>query len=772
MLGFSLGGILLLLFPSIVDKKRKSALPAFSILFALTVAAGTLYIYFQPSVLHWIQQITSRGPNIAALAYFLLLLGIFILAFVFSGLTISTAIARRAEDISRVYFANLTGSGFGCLLIIGLLTFLGAFKAMLVVILFTAVGSICFRERTRSSSPFALFLSCTLILAVLLPLFLADRQTIFTRSLFTRRDVTDQNRIYREWNTFSCVDFYKPEKGSTIHYEGETADAVYEGLWGLSPRYQGKMLEPIKVIIDSWAITSINRVEEDTLDLGIYDSLPSNLAYRLKERPTVLIMGAGGGIDVLGALHYRSPRIRAVEINPTIVEAVKTRFSDYAGNIYGRPEVDIIVGEGRHWINKDNDTYDLIQLSGVDTLSGAQASSYSFSESYLYTLEAFEEYLQHLEPDGIVTFLRFSFKKPREMLRLFSTAMEALKHQGVLDPGKHLFVVHSNVLIFANLMIKKDPFTSDEVDRLEALIEEQGFRILYAPYRPGRNEFHQFVQADNSDRFYEQYPFRIEPVTDDNPFFFNYTKFSDVIRPPSEKIYWLYWVGQTILFYGLFLVLLLGLIFLALPLVAYRIKGRLIPGRYRFILYFFCLGLGFMFVEILLMQRFTLFLGQPIYSLALILFCLLVFAGLGSFVSGRISIQGNKRGGKALLTCFGLLLISLLAVYLLTGPVFQAMLKANIYLRVAVSVLLLSVPSFLMGMPFPLGIRLADRHARSMVPWGWAVNGYASVVGSFLSVILGISFGFIKVYFVAMGIYVVAGLLLASLSGKLVETQS
>ena len=159
-----------------------------------------------------------------------------------------------------------------------------------------------------------------------------------------------------------------------------------------------------------------------------------------------------------------------------------------------------------------------------------------------------------------------------------------------------------------------------EEKRAAYFLKEKGFRILYAPYREGGNDFYRFLRSTDEDKFYEEYPFRVRPVTDDNPFFFNYTKVEDIIRLPKETLYWLYWVGQTILFYGLFLILLLSVIFIFLPLLVCRIKGKSISGKYRFLTYFLSLGLGFMFVEILLMQRFTLFLGQPIYSLALILF--------------------------------------------------------------------------------------------------------------------------------------------------------
>ena len=763
MLGFSLGGVLVLLFPSLVREERKDVLPLSAFLFALVLGMGTLYVFYQTRIITFFQQALSLGPNASSVLYFVLMLALFITAFVLSGLTISTAISRRAAEISKVYFANLAGSGLGCLLIILLLSRLGAFKALLCVVVLASAASVCFMDRLRRSSPALFILNGLLLISVMLPLLLTSNETVFARSLFTRRDVTDENRIYRKWNSFSCVDFYKPEKESAISYDGEETSAYYEGLWGLSRRYQGKMLDPIKVIIDSWAITSINKFEPDTLDLEIYDYLPTNLAYSLKENPRVLIMGAGGGIDVLSALHYRARNTRAVEINPTIVEAVRTKFAEYAGNLYDRPDVEIIVGEGRHCINKDTQTYDLIQLSGVDTLSGAQASSYSFSESYLYTMEAFEEYLNHLNPDGIVTFLRFAFKEPREMLRLFTTASEALRRQGVQDVGRHILVVHSNVLIFANIMIKKSPFTAEEVAKIEKVVRDKDFRFIFNPYQDGENKFYEFLRSADWNSFYDQYPYRVYPVTDDNPFFFNYTKFSSILQPPKEKLYWLYWVGQTILFYGLFWVLLLSALFIFLPLLVDRVRARRIPGKYRFLLYFIGLGLAFMFVEILLMQRFTLFLGQPIYSLALVLFSLLVFAGLGSYSTRYFPLASVPMFSAS----FGLLALTLLATYLLTGPLFQNMLKQDLWVRVLLSVALLAPPSFLMGFPFPMAVRLADKYAQPMVPWGWAVNGYGSVVGSFLSVVLGITFGFTKVYFIAICIYLACGLLLVSLCRNL-----
>jgi spermidine synthase len=754
MLGFSFGGLLLVCFPSLTAPNERRTVPACAALFACFVSLGTVYVFLQPQIVSFLHSHLDSARYLPVLVYFGGLLAIFLMAFLFSGLAICAAITQKARDVGRVYFANLIGSGLGCGVIILALSSQGAFRSMLTIIGLAALAPFFFRGLHNRSRLFY-GLSALTLLGATMAFIGIDRDTLFARPLLMPRFMKSESRIYREWNSFSVVDFfYQPQM---VRHDA--------GLWGLSPAYKGKRLEQVVVLIDSWAVTTINKVEEDTLDLELFDFLPSNLAYRLKKHPDVLIMGAGGGLDVLAALHYDANSVRAVEINPSIVKAVRTTFADYAGEIYEHPKVEVIVGEGRHMISKDRDTYDMIQLSGVDTLSGAQASSYSFSESYLYTREAFDEFLTHLNTDGIITFLRFAFDKPREMLRLFTTAAEALRGQGVQDVGEHVVVIHSNRHVFAIIMIKKTPFSREEINVIRAIVRENGFRFLYDPFEPVGGEFDAFLASEDWRRFYAEYPFRIQPVSDNDPFFFNYTKLSDVFRPlqfgtASSWIYiLLYWVGQTILYYGFVLVLLLSLLFIGAPLLYFWSRRRTVRGKYRFIAYFVGLGLAFMFVEIQLMQRFTLFLGQPIYSLALVLFSLLVFAGLGSRFSARIEVRSPKGFGIS----FSLLLATLLVTYLLTEVVFVSLLRAPIMVRAAVSIALLAPPSFLMGVPYPLGVRLADAHSQQMVPWGWAINGYGSVLGSFLSVILGVAFGFSVVYAVAAVLYGACALLILSL---------
>lgn len=754
MLGFSLGGLILLFFPSIVEQKRVNTVPICTSLFALSVAIGIAIIFFTPSIqksfIQVMQIVTGRASIWGTLCFFLFLVGQFVLCFGFSGLVISAAVTQKAEDIGRIYFANLVGSGLGCVAIIGALTLLGAFKAMVIIAALAALAALCFEGVGKTVKRIRIT-NITLLVACIAILVFAPGDTSFAHSILTRGDVSENRRIYREWNSFSVVDFYRPT--------GQNENLRYEGLWGISKAYRGSRPEPIKVIIDNWAITSINRVDESTLKSDIYDYLPSNIPYAVKHPAKVLIMGAGGGIDVLSALHYGVRQIRGVEINPSIVKAVKTRFADFAGNIYNLPNVNLIVGEGRHVINRDPERYDLIQLSGVDTLSGAQASSYSFSESYLYTAEAFDAFLEHLTGNGMVSFLRFAFDEPREMLRLMTTATEALERIGVSDPARHIVIIHSGSVVFANLTVKRSPFSAEEIKRLEALVKRNGFYFLYHPYRRLGNAYDDFFNTADREAFYKHYPYRVRPVSDDDPFFFNYTKLGQLTRAPRIDSFWLYWLGQTILLYGALLITSLSLLFIVVPLfVVYR-RHQVIRGKYRFMGYFLCLGLAFMFIEIVLMQRFTLFLGQPIYALSLVLFCLLVFAGMGSWVTRQLPVDSPR----VLWVVFGGLIGTLFFTYLLTDLLFNALLHTSILIRLAVSVALLAPPAFLMGFAFPLAVKLALRFSPRMTPWGWAINGYAGVLGSFASVILGMLFGFKLVYAVALLLYAIAALLLVSL---------
>ncbi|MEW6076927.1 MAG: hypothetical protein AB1724_03860 [Thermodesulfobacteriota bacterium] len=743
MMGFAFAGILLVVF-----RKSGTTAPTAatdSLKFALAIGLGTVLLLFQSPCLQALSSIfTSIGCRIV---FAVILITVFTTAFTFAGLSVSTIISGNARDIGRFYGANLTGAGAGAMLVLPLLSAAGALDAVLIILLMALCGAICLmlsRPQGARRGLAACVLTATVTIVVM---GMTDGNTPFAESLLTRQDVTRENRIFRKWNSFSCVDFYTVDKNLKPLY------LYREPLWGLSLKYayQGELPELVKIIIDSWAVTATYKIDQTTLEMPFYDYLPTNLAYQLLSHPSVLVLGAGGGGDILSALHYKASSITGVEINPSIVSSVKNELADFSGNIYNRPDVPVHVAEGRHWLSRDRSTYDLIHLSGVDSLSGALSGAYCFSESYLYTIEAFSEYLTHLTDDGIVTFLRFAFTPPMEMLRLFTTATEALGRHGINDPERHLMVVHSNVGLFAVLLMKKSPFTPEQIRAIDTTCQDKGFSLLYSPDRQMGNAFYAFVESSDKSDFCKRYPFKIAPVTDNSPFFFNYAKLSTVFKPPDPSFF-LYFVGQMVLYGGFFVVLAFSSVFILWPAAIYRKRKVPVKNARFIILYFTGIGIAFMLVENLFIQKYSLFLGQPVYSLALVLFCALVFAGAGSYWSGTFQ---KTRHWRALVS-WGLPAFPL-ATFFGSDAVFPALLHTGLFTRVMVSVAMLAPCCFLMGMLFPWGIRRMEKHAPQAIPWAWALNSYASVLGAFLAVIGGITLGFAATCLIAAVLYAFCG---------------
>jgi hypothetical protein len=353
----------------------------------------------------------------------------------------------------------------------------------------------------------------------------------------------------------------------------------------------------------------------------------------------------------------------------------------------------------------------------------------------------------------MLTVGRWYFEPPRQAFRLVTIGTTALDERGVANPAQHFMVVRAGDT--STFIMKKSPFTTDEVARLRDVVENLGFTMLYAPDESDSNNwFVRFFAAPDRAQFYREYPLDVTPTTDDRPFFFEYYGWSNFGDFRSGKATLVILLAQALVLAG-------GLILW--PLWRFQRRGLGTRGARRFIVYFAALGIGFIFVEIGLMQRFILFLGHPIYATSVVLFSVLTFSGLGSFVSGRLlaTPAGNSgRDGAVendprqvqrwVIPLLGLLTV----VYVFAlPPLFRALLGLNLSFRVAVSILLLAPLGLLMGMPFPLGIRLVDRVNSALVPWAWGVNGFSSVVGSILAVTIAQSYGFGLVIGLAVVVY-------------------
>ncbi len=754
MLGFAFAGIVLVLFQKIEKTRATAAIAGLG--FALASGLGVALMicqsmifdhFYKLKAIHYFLVLSTPVYMIPLFLFALLMVVVFTSGFTCAGVAVAVMFAGRPRDVGRLYFANLVGGGLGSLLILPLLARVGALDAILAIILIILLGTFCFigSNLRRSGWKFA---ACIAFAATVIAVMgITDSNTPFAESLLVRQDVTKENRLFRKWNSFSCVDFYLVDKKDPLYRES---------LWGLSRTYQGDTPELVKMIIDSWAVTAAYRMNDNTLDLPFYEYLPTNLAYNILSRPSVLVLGAGGGVDILSALHYRASSVTGVEINPSIVEAMRNELAGFSGDLYNRSDIAVHVAEGRHWLSRDRNTYDLIHLSGVDSLSGALSSAYCFSESYLYTIDAFSDYLAHLTDDGIVSLLRAAFtpRMEMEMLRLLTTASEALNRSGIKSPERHLMIVHSNVNLFAVLLVKKKPLTPAQMHAIDIACKNKGFSVLYSPDRRLENAFYSFFRASDKRHFYDRYPFKVTPVTEDKPFFFNFAKVSNVFRPP-DMVYLLYFIGEMVLWGGTFLALILLPVFVVWPVKYFR--KRKIPVRRPWVLmtYFMGIGIAFMMVENIFIQRFTIFLGQPVYSLSLVLFCMMVFAGMGSYWSG---LSREKRCQRILVAC-GIPAL-LLVTFLIAEIVFSVLLHAGLFTRLMASAVMLAPCCFLMGLPFPYGIRRLEINETRAIPWAWALNSYASVLGAFLAVIGNINLGFTATCTIAAVIYAACGALL------------
>lgn len=484
----------------------------------------------------------------------------------------------------------------------------------------------------------------------------------------------------------------------------------------------------------------------------------------------VLVIGNGGGADTMLADRYASNRISSVEINPTSYDLVRNRYSDYLGNLFRQKNVELYLEDGRSFVRRSSSQYDVITMIGVDSLAASSSGAYVLSESYLYTYEAFAEYWSHLSPTGKMQISRWHFPKgPRETLRLFTTAFEVLSGMRVADPARHIMVVcHKNAKTsdgsFATLLLSKNALSAEVLTALRRWLDQAGMELIFDPYEQNtsRNAFYQYVSAveqGSKEVFFSNYPFNVRPVTDDNPFFFQYGRWSHVLGsqypagPPGfESILgrWPFFIIASLL--GICLIALAAVI--GIPLRQIQ-KFHAVPGRMLF--FFACLGLAFMFVEMCLIQKFVLILGHPIYSMAVTIPAVLVSAAVGSRVSQRLKFSGDP----ATYIPFLLLSVALLGFYFVFPVLFQVTSGMSFSLRVVLAALLVVPVGCLMGIPFPTGMRCFGRN-NAWVPLAWAVNAGMSVLASVLAIVIAMELGFGILLILSVVLYGLAGVSLAS----------
>ncbi|MGH9631427.1 MAG: hypothetical protein ACRD7E_24245, partial [Bryobacteraceae bacterium] len=506
------------------------------------------------------------------------------------------------------------------------------------------------------------------------------------------------------------------------------------------------------MFIDADASTGIANFDFDNLSEREKKDLfyqGPGFPYQVRPGAKTLIIGPGGGWDVARALASGSTDITGVEINPIIARTImQEQFPEYSRGLYHRPEVDIVVEDGRSFIRRSREKYDVIQATLVDTWASTAAGAFALSENNLYTTNAFYDYLSHLSDRGILAFTRWGFDPPRESLRLISLAKVALSKLGEHDHDRHIIVVREGgaeqLAGFGasdTVLISRKPFSPEDLARArEAIAKSPNMHAVYFPDETIPNEFNQLLRTDNPEAFYENYQYDVSPVSDDRPFFFYTVQPRDLIefiRNPTGSAD--YKINRAVpLLFGLMGVSILAtLVILLLPPL---LLGSRLPqesGVRRFLLYFICIGTGYILIQVALIQKFIMLLGQPTYALTVIIFSMLISSGIGSYMSKRVLGGSDRRLGAALIVVA--VLVACLAV--LAPVVTNGAIAWPLWAKLAVTALVIAPAGFAMGMPFPTGLaRLEVVHSPS-VRWAWALNAASSVLGSATAIFLAIYLG-------------------------------
>ncbi len=543
---------------------------------------------------------------------------------------------------------------------------------------------------------------------------------------------------------------------------------------GLSLNYPGEPPPQLGVFTDGDGLSAITAFDGQLEPLAYLDYTTAALPYHLVERPRVLILGAGGGAEVLLALYRGAPEIDAIELNPQFVRLVKKTYADFAGRLYDRPEVQIIVAEARGFLAGSDERYDLIELPLVNSVATAAAGTLSLAESYIYTVEAFAAYLRHLRPGGYLAITRWLKLPPRDSLKLVATAFDALSGIGVSEPARQLALLRSWTT--TTLLVKNGPLSDADIARMRNFAEARSFDLAYYPgmQRAEANRFNILGQPYffdgvmgllGPDRkvFLDRYKFDLSPATDDRPYFFDFFKWRAlpelVERRTSGGAALLDW-GYPILVATLVQAGALSLLLILAPLWFLRGRRAQISGTWRVALYFLAIGLAFLFVEIASIQRFILFLGHPIYATSVVLCGFLVFAGLGGgaaaalerrltawHVAPTISPITVAVGGIALVASAHLLVLP---------PLFDLLMPLSDIAKIPIALALIAPLACCMGMPFPLALSRLAAQMPGLVPWAWGVNGCASVLSAILATLFAMSFGFRAVVLIAVALYFLA----------------
>jgi hypothetical protein len=676
--------------------------------------------------------------------------------FVCSGVVVALALTRF-QRVNRLYAADLVGAGLGCVALVVVFRWIDGPSLVIAIAAAACFGSLLLafaagiNTAKFASTAVLLVLAATTVFNV----YKHDQGNPFIRVLWAKEQQDTLHTMDR-WNAFS-----------RITVDGQQTDVGWPAGYGMSRELPGDIVVPqMSILIDGTAgtmITGYPKADDPEAaartDFLRYDV--TNLGYYgLDKGSETAVIGVGGGRDVLSALEFDADKVTGIEINNNILDIVTNKLGDFT-NLKSNPRVRLVNDEARSWLTRSDDQFDMIQMSLIDTWAASSAGAYALSENSLYTTDAWNTFFDRIDDDGMLSVSRwFSLvgRPPFETLRTAALASEVLTQRGVENPRDHVLIFEGPPTQFgataATILVAEKPLTDERVETITEKATELGFNTILSPDTVSEQypAFADIVAPGGPDEGLKQFDEDLSPPTDNRPFFFQMAKIGTFLNGEgfSDDL-----VFRPVLTLGslALAVLLLAAICIGLPLVKMGRESKH-KGMAPYYAFFAGIGLGFMLVEFSQLQRLATFLGHPTYALAVVLFTVLVFSGLGSMIVERVIDPDRPR------TLLGpvVVLLGLLVVFgIFTHTAIDAAEASTTPVRIAVAVGILAPLALFMGMPFSIGMAAAGRKDDAPTAFMWGINGAMSVVASVFAVLIAMFFGINAAFFTGTVAYLIAG---------------
>lgn len=671
---------------------------------------------------------------------------LFFIPFFLSALTIGMIFVRFPGQIGTFYFANLLGSGGGSLLALGLIWiyFPGQLPAVIAILPLISGMLLISRVRQGLLTAAALLASAIIALRIISPPQLALSEF---KSLSKTLNLPEARVVLEKTSPYGVIQVvWSP----AIRYAP-----------GLSLNYRGTIPAGKAIFINgNWSGAVLSRAGADRSNILAYTS--AALPYAMRPRGRVLALCGAAGEEIGQALAAGARQITVTEPNSVLLSILRNQLAEELDSLLDNPALQVRNLEPRTFLMADTATYDLALLPMVGEFGGA-AGLYAIQEQYLFTRQAFREMRRRLTPQGVIAVSCWMDYPLRNPLKLLAVIVEALEAEGIPDPENYIAAVRSWATI--TFAVKATPLNPEEIARINAFCEEMGFDPALLPgvsaeqrERFNRLQNRQFFEyldeilSPQREKLYAEYDFNLRPPGDDRPYFSQFLRWKSLPHLRGlfgEQALPFFEIGYVIVLLTLFQIALAALILIILPLFFLRSRGSFQPREkylqiagkgkriWQTFFYFSGIGLGYMFVEIVLIQRFILYFGSPVYAAGAVIASLLICSGMGSYFSSRLK-SDSKISGIALAG-----IIAALALYtVILTPILKATIALSGGIKLLLGFLIIAPPGFLMGMPFPLGIRRVAARNEPQVPWAWGINGCISVVSAALATVVAVEMGF------------------------------